>query len=128
MPMIEEADYAKLPGISSHRYASLALTVIWQALDIQMTGPWLIRQRALLIFPLALIWFADEMAERASLAGSLFKWESNPAFCRWNGWVVLILMMIVFTVTGRLYAPEQWRAAPAEEESVPAAAPSSQPR
>ena len=94
---MNEPEYAQSPFLRLHRVASLAL-VLGSALKfaVQHGSGLSIRSHASLVLPLALIWFADDLATSAvDVSGGLLTPHSADVAIRIIGWVLLLLLLAI---------------------------------
>ena len=81
----EEADYFVLKHRRVHRIASLVFALLIAAAFLAGPGGSAPKLAATLIFPLAAIWFGDELSDHVDPGGWLSSRQRAVAF-RWVGW------------------------------------------
>ena len=95
-----EGDYAKSPRLAVHRWASLGLVVVVMSLLGLGTGR-SVRAGAVLVFPLALIWFAEHLAEWAMKnSGGWLGPKHADVAVRATGWLILLVLLGLFGAAG----------------------------
>jgi hypothetical protein len=85
----EEADYFVLKNRRIHRIASLVFALLIAAAFLacpDARGP---KSAATLIFPLAGIWFGDELADHVEGFGGWLGSRQTALVFRWAGWFTL---------------------------------------
>jgi hypothetical protein len=89
MTDFDGADYDVLKHRRAHRAAAL-LVALAVAGTILATGGG--RSVGLPVFPLAAIWFADELADQESLTGGWLTSRQRALVFRWAGWFALVVL------------------------------------
>ena len=92
---MNEPEYAQSPFLRLHRVASLAL-ILGSVLKyaVQHGSGLSIRSHAPMVLPLALIWFADDLATSAvDASGGLLTPHYADVAIRILGWILLLLLL-----------------------------------
>jgi hypothetical protein len=82
----EEADYFVLKHRRVHRIASLVFALLIGAAFLTCPGGSAPKSAATLVFPLAAIWFADELSDDDGGSGGWLNGRQRALAFRWVGW------------------------------------------
>ncbi|MEK7953838.1 hypothetical protein [Luteolibacter soli] len=81
----EDADYFVLKNRRGHRTVSVVVVLLIAFVEFAGPGQSNPEGAATLIYPLAAIWFADELADRSSVV-EWFRSRTKALIFRWAGW------------------------------------------
>jgi hypothetical protein len=85
----EEADYFVLKNRRIHRIASLVFALLIAAAFLACPNGAAPKSAATLVFPLAGIWFGDELADHVEGTGGWLSSRQTALVFRWAGWFAL---------------------------------------
>jgi len=93
---MNEPEYLQTPLLRLHRWASLGLVVasVLRYAAVYGSG-FSIRRHADLVLPLALIWYADDLATKAiEASGGWLSVHYADAVLRVCGWILFLLLLL----------------------------------
>jgi hypothetical protein len=93
--MNTEGEYAVSKNLKLHRWGSLILVMICAPIYLSRFGSYItIRRFVALIFPLALIWYAEQLSVWAIRdSGGWLNASNSDTWTRIFGWLILIISL-----------------------------------